>query len=87
MHQNSQAMMRKAWGTHASRIQVVWTSVAEAEINQCIEGSIHWWITDLMAQGAQGASALDKKLGTEISLAPEFSVLLYLTLDSNQLPQ
>jgi hypothetical protein len=77
MRQNSQAMMRKAWGTHASRIQVAWISTVEAEakaeINQYIEGSIHWWITDLMAQGAQGASALDKKLGAEISLAPEFS--------------
>ena len=35
---------------------------------------MHWWITDLIAQGAQGASTLDKKLGAELSLAPEFSV-------------
>ena len=86
MRQNAEAIMRRALETHASRIRHASKLRGsqrlrlrprlsiEAEISQCIEEAIHWWITDPVTQGAQGASALDKKLGAEISLAPEFSV-------------
>jgi hypothetical protein len=40
-----------------------------------------------MAQGAQGASALDKGLGAETSPASEFSVFSISLVDSNQQTQ